>query len=468
MSHDLKATPVEPSAPNGVLNGYSNKFERINLQSENPLSALVPEQFIAIIPSFTLESGVTLKNAPVAYTTRGKLSTERNNVMIICHALTGNADIGGWWGPLIGSSGRALDISRFFIICMNSLGSPYGTASPVTCKDGLSQNEVYGPHFPLTTIRDDVNLHKMVLDDLEIKQVAVVIGGSMGGMLSLEWAFFGKEYVRSIIPIATSSCHSAWGIGWGESQRQSIFADSKYNNGFYSSSEPPVNGLCAARMSALLTYRSRDSFEARFGRKTLERDKNQLPVGQSMVHLSEEIHGSLHNDGNSSYSYDSLCQPSFNSQVECGINVQFPKNLAPNSTPEFSYSGEKNRPTCFSAQSYLRYQGVKFTKRFDANCYIALTRKMDSHDLSRSRSSSIREALALIQQPVLVLGIESDGLFTVAEQYEIASGAPHGRLEIITGIDGHDAFLIQHEQINKHIICFLHEVLPDIMKADGD
>lgn len=130
--------------------------ERVRAQPENPFSSLVPDQEIAIIPSFTLESGVTLRNVPVAYTTRGTLSPERDNCMVICHALTGSADVSDWWGPLLGGPGRAFDTSRFFVVCLNALGSPYGTASPVTSKDNDPKKGRYGPEFPLTTIRDDV------------------------------------------------------------------------------------------------------------------------------------------------------------------------------------------------------------------------------------------------------------------------------------------------------------------------
>lgn len=111
---------------------------------------------MAIIPSFQLESGVTLSNVPVAYTTRGTLAPTRDNAMVICHALTGSADVADWWGPLLGGAGRAFDTSRFFVVCMNSLGSPYGTASPVTAKDGDPSKGRYGPEFPPTTIRDDI------------------------------------------------------------------------------------------------------------------------------------------------------------------------------------------------------------------------------------------------------------------------------------------------------------------------
>jgi homoserine O-acetyltransferase len=207
--------------------------ERITSQPENPFSALIPNQTIAIIPSFTLESGAVLYNVPVAYSTRGTLSANRDNAMVICHALTGSADVADWWGPLLGGPGRAMDITRFYVVCINSLGSPYGTASPVTYKDGDPSQGRYGPEFPLTTVRDDVNLHKLLLDDLGIRQIAVAIGGSRGGMLVLEWAYFGKDYVRAIVPIATSSQHSAWGISWGEAQRQSIYSDPKYGTFIY-------------------------------------------------------------------------------------------------------------------------------------------------------------------------------------------------------------------------------------------
>jgi homoserine O-acetyltransferase len=123
--------------------------------------------------------------------------------------------------------------------------------------------------------------------------------------------------------------------------------------------------------------------------------------------------------------------------------------------------------TYFSAQSYLRYQGKKFVKRFDSNCYIAMTRKLDTHDVSRDRAATIAEALALIEQPLLVLGIESDGLFTFAEQEEIAQHVKNARLERIDSSEGHDAFLLQFEQVNRYVLGFLKEILPDIMSVEG-
>ncbi|KAI9152097.1 homoserine O-acetyltransferase [Paramyrothecium foliicola] len=454
--------------------------ERTQSQPENPFATLIPDQQIAIVPEFTLESGATLRNVPVAYTTRGKLNANGDNAMIICHALTGSADVSDWWGPLLGGPGRVFDTSRFFIVCMNSLGSPYGTASPVTAKDGDVDKGRYGPEFPLTTIRDDVNLHRLILDDLGVKQVAAVVGGSLGGMFVLEWAYFGKDYIRCVVPIATSSRHSAWGISWGEAQRQSIYADPKYDDGYYSFDDPPSTGLGAARMSALLTYRSRNSFETRFGRNIPDASKVQTIRERSRPNTPSEAHFHIHNDGHRVKRTSLSRQGSESGVVPTGTiggNTDPAKTQPVESAdPQFhgpqkgSLTGGDAIPTStyFSAQSYLRYQGTKFVKRFDSNCYIAMTRKLDTHDVSRNRAATIAEALAMIEQPTLVLGIESDGLFTFAEQEEIAAHVKNARLERIESPEGHDAFLLQFEQVNHYILNFLKEVLPDIMGKEGN
>ena len=130
-------------------------------------------------------------------------------------------------------------------------------------------------------------------------------------------------------------------------------------------------------------------------------------------------------------------------------------------------NSKKSTSHYFSAQSYLRYQGSKFVGRFDANCYIAITRKLDTHDVSRGRGATVKEALSKIEQPALVLGIESDGLFTIAEQREIAEGIPGAKLGKIDSPEGHDAFLLQFEQVNKYLLEFFRERLPEIMNSPG-
>lgn len=325
------------------------------------------------------------------------------------------------------------------------------------------------------------------MDDLGVKQVAAVVGGSMGGMLVLEWAYFGKDYVRAIVPIATSSRHSAWGISWGEAQRQSIYADPKYDDGYYSFSDPPVTGLGAARMSALLTYRSRNSFEARFGRNIPDPMRQQTIRGTSRPSTPSETHFHIHNDGHkftrTSRTNSQSDKPGGTSAATAPVLSAVSREIAesegaPSLDPQFSgpklggggsLTQEQSAPTStyFSAQSYLRYQGQKFVKRFDSNCYIAITRKLDTHDVSRGRAATVPEALAMIEQPTLVLGIESDGLFTLSEQEEIAQHVGRARLEKIDSQEGHDAFLLQFEQVNRFILAFLNEYLPDIMQREG-
>jgi homoserine O-acetyltransferase len=464
--------------------------DTVTSQPENPFARLIPDQKFAIIPRVTLESGVELINVPVAYKTYGTLSSAGDNAMVICHALTGSADVGDWWGPLLGGSGKAFDTSRFFVVCMNSLGSPYGSASPVTPKDGDPALGLYGPEFPLTTVRDDVNIFKLVLDDLGVRQIAAVIGGSMGGMLVLEFAYFGRDYVKCIIPIATSARYSAWGISWGEAQRQSIYSDPKYDDGYYTFEDPPSTGLGAARMSALLTYRSRDSFESRFGRNTPDLSKQQtINAVPRPAHASYQ-HWAIHNHGhknarsprpsrtNSSAAMSTAAtQADLESHDASDPPSPQPQKKAYDTGPHASAPNSKGlTPHYFSAQSYLRYQADKFIKRFDANCYIAITRKLDTHDVSRYRYpegtdpetldpvSALEHALSLIEQPTLVLGIKSDGLFTFAEQQELAAHIPNATLKTIDSPDGHDAFLLEFEQVNKHLRAFLDSVLPEIMK----
>ena len=312
----------------------------------------------------------------------------------------------------------------------------------------------------------------------------------MGGMLVLEYAYFGKDYVRTIVPIATSSRHSAWGISWGEAQRQSIYCDPKYDDGYYSFDDPPASGLGAARMSALLTYRSRDSFESRFGRNTPDPCRKQNINGKSRPATPSSEHWAVHNDGHKTAR---ISKPAGSNGIESrpgssGAATPTPVAIDPLSNytdPQFHgattfeqpapsrpLSERKHTATYFSAQSYLRYQGEKFVKRFDSNCYIAITRKLDTHDVSRNRvppgsPNAVAIALSQISQPTLVLGIESDGLFTFAEQQELAAAIPNSTLRTIDSPEGHDAFLLQFEQVNRHILDFFRKVLPDIMDGPG-
>ncbi|KAK9456298.1 Alpha/Beta hydrolase protein [Dipodascopsis uninucleata] len=440
----------------------TSHYKRVNSQAENPYFGIVHGQEVAIIPEHTLESGIVIREFPVAYKTWGKLNDKGSNVMVICHTLTGSADVGDWWGPLIGP-GRAFDTSRFFIVCMNSLGSPYGSASP--CTYNSETGTYYGPEFPLVTVRDDVRIHRLILDDLGVKQIAAVVGGSMGGMLVLEYAFFGSDYVRSIVPLATSSRHSAWCISWGEAQRQCIYSDPKYEDGYYSLNDPPSSGLGAARMSALLTYRSRNSFESKFGRNVPDPTRHRtINIPQRQPENLSEENWAVHNDG---FKLGRKLASERTTPEPADSSTSSLTGQSPASSSSTSLNGTKRPQTFFTAQSYLRYQGDKFVKRFDANCYIAITRKLDTHDVSRDRGGDVRTALATLKQPALVIGIESDGLFTFAEQEEIAEYMPNARVARIDSPEGHDAFLLEFAEVNKLILEFLKEVIPDIMSQEG-
>lgn len=461
--------------------------------SDNRFSRLIPSQRIANVDTFELEEGTVLQNVQVAFKTWGKLNARRDNAMVICHALTGSADVEDWWGPMMGR-GLAFDPSRYFIFCANVLGSPYGTTSPVTLNPATGER--WGPEFPLATIRDDVRLHRLILDHLGVSSVAAVIGGSMGGMQVLEWAMLhGKSYVRNIVPIATSPHHSAWGISWGEAQRQAIYSDPSYEEGYYDDDKPPSIGLAAARMAALLTYRSRDSFESRFGRREMEsRVPSPTGVLASATSLANSSSGSdsgrerareAHNDGyrippsgssrrkGSSSSLASLGGSSGSAPtVPASPHVPAPASPSLTGNPG-SLTGAAKRPFIYTAQSYLRYQGDKFTSRFDANCYIAIGRKMDSHDVCRGRMPESTDASLSSWHPLneapphtLVLAISSDALFTLDEQRTMVSHLPDARLVVVESPEGHDGFLLEFEQINKHILDHLKQRLPEIYAVE--
>lgn len=243
-------------------------------------------------------------------------------------------------------------------------------------------------------------LHKIILDYLGVSSVAVVIGGSMGGMTALEWPLCFPGFVKRIIPMATCAKHSAWCIGWGEAQRQAIYSDAAFQGGYYT--RQPTSGLSAARMAGLLTYRSRDSYEERFGRMLSPPQRN---------------------------------------------------------------IDEHSRPM-FSAQSYLLHMGAKFADTFDANCYVHITHKMDTHDITRGRVPvDVEEAEALsivlgtLPPHALVISIDTDGLCLPLEQRVIAEGIPGAELVVISSLAGHDGFLVECDRINPIVVDYLRREL---------
>ncbi len=212
---------------------------------------------------FTLESGARLPSVTVAFRTWGRRDADGGNAVLVCHALTGSADVDRWWGDLLGS-GRALDPGRDFVVCSNVLGSCYGTTGTISPRPGGHGR--WGGDFPAITVRDIVRVQAALLDALGVRRLRLVLGGSLGGMQVLEWALLFPERVDAIAPIAVSARHSAWCIGLSEAQRQAIYADPRWQGGHYPAGDGPEAGLAVARQIAMCTYRSRASLEARFSR----------------------------------------------------------------------------------------------------------------------------------------------------------------------------------------------------------
>ena len=216
---------------------------------------------------FTTELGGLLPSVRVAYRTWGTLNSRKDNVVLICQALTGSADADAWWDGMF-SRGGAFDESTDFIICTNVLGSCYGTTGPISVNPLTGSH--YGPAFPLITIRDMVHVQRLLLAGLGIERVKLVVGASLGGMQVLEWGFLYPDVVQALMPMGASGRHSSWCIGQSEAQRQAIYADRDWNDGWYQEGHPPGKGLAAARMMAMCTYRSFENFQSRFGREVQE------------------------------------------------------------------------------------------------------------------------------------------------------------------------------------------------------
>ena len=213
---------------------------------------------------FELENGETLPDARIAYRSWGRLTPTGTNAVVVCHALTGSPDVDLWWSGLLGP-GRALDPDRDFIICCNVLGSCYGSTGPASERAGTGER--WGSNFPATTVADTVRAHRLVLDALGVRGIRLVIGGSLGGMQTLEWALQDTRVAAAAV-VAAPARHSAWSIAISEAQRAAITADPRWCGGDYNPTSPPDDGLAAARKMAMCSYRTPQSLGERFERRT--------------------------------------------------------------------------------------------------------------------------------------------------------------------------------------------------------
>jgi homoserine O-acetyltransferase len=332
--------------------------------------------------SWTTESGYTFPSVDIAWKSWGTLNAERDNVILICHALTGHAAADEWFSGLF-DEGGILDPKKQFILCINVPGSCYGSTGPISINP--KTGKAWQADFPEITIRDIVTFQQLLLDQWDIRGIELALGGSMGGMTALEFDIM-DERIKSTALFVVGKAHAPWAIGISQAQRLAIYADENWKEGFYDLELPPAKGLVAARAMAMITYRTPRNYDQKFGRQ---------------IHPEKKIY-----------------------QVE----------------------------------SYLNYQGQKLTERFDANTYIILSKAMDSHDVSRGRGS-FEEVLGDLNKPVLVVGFESDRLYPLEEQRELAALLPHAQLAELKSPYGHDAFLIEFEQLNEQLNTFYHSFI---------
>ena len=246
-------------------------------------------RFLRLPGSFLLDSGERLRDVEIAYRTWGRLAPGGDNAVVVCHALTGSADVDRWWGKLLGS-GRALDPDADFVVAANLLGSCYGTTGPSTSRTGGGAGgaapPAWGGDFPAITVRDQVRLQQRLLDALAVERIRLVIGGSLGGMVALEWALLDPARVAAIAVLSAPAYHGPWGIALSELGRRALALDPKYRGGHYPADDPPTAGLALARAIAMTSYRSRPGFEQRFGR---DRRDGRFEVTRYLEHQGKKL-----------------------------------------------------------------------------------------------------------------------------------------------------------------------------------
>lgn len=353
-------------------------------------------KILKINEPITLKSKKVLNGVEIAYETYGKLSEDKDNAILVLHALTGSAHAAyrhkdtnkdGWWDDMIGSN-KAFDTDKYFIISSNVLGGCYGTTGPASINPDT--NKPWALDFPVITIEDMVNIQKRLLDYFGIKKI-IVAGGSMGGMQALEWSIKYPDIVKSTILIATSARLNAQGIAFNAVARNAILTDKNFNNGNYYDKTPPACGLSIARMIGHITYLCEEAMYKKFGREFKD-------------------------------------------------------------TPSFDFGID------FQVESYLAHQGKIFVDRFDANSYLYITKALDYYDPIKEYGS-LEKALENTQSRFLIISFSTDWLFTTAQSKQIVSALIKLNKDVsfveLESKCGHDAFLLEFEKQTKIIKSFL-------------
>jgi homoserine O-acetyltransferase/O-succinyltransferase len=361
------------------------------------------KKILKLTHPFEMRRGGALQGVEIAYETWGDIAFCYDNAILIftglspsAHAASSTEDPSpGWWEDMIGP-GRPIDTRKFFVICVNSLGSPFGSTSPASINPATGQP--YRLTFPVLTVEDIAHAGYEVVSSLGIKKLAAVIGPSLGGMTVLAYCALFPNSARSVVSISASARSAPFAIALRSLQREIIRRDLAWSDGNYTPDAMPVSGMRLARKLGMITYRSAKEWALRFGR---ERANVERKPGDPF-----------------------------------GID--------------------------FEVESYLESHAAKFTGQYDPNCYLYISRAMDLFDLA-DHGGSVAEALRRFTvDRALIIGVETDLLFPIEQQQELADGLTAGGKEVqlarFSSLQGHDSFLVDMDRFRPVIADFLSKL----------
>ena len=373
------------------------------MEEINSVGIVKPKIFKCADP-IKLSCGMALDNYELIYETYGKLNKNKDNAVLVCHALSGNQHVAGkhkktdkhpgWWDSLVGP-GKPLNTNKFFVIGINNLGGNEGSTGPKSINP--KTKKVWGSSFPIITVEDWVKTQKTLINYLGIQRLSSVIGGSLGGMQALEWNLQFPNEVKNTIIIAAAPNLTAQNIAFNEVARQSIITDPDFQKGnFYTKKNKPKRGLRVARMLGHITYLSNDAMKSKFGRKKKNKD--------------------------------------------------------------FKY----NFNTEFEIESYLNYQGDKFAQEFDANTYIRMTKALDYYDPTKQNKKKLSAVFKKIKSKFLVISFTSDWRFSPSRSKEIVKSLLDNNINVsyaeISAESGHDAFLMSDDHYHEILNSFFKNI----------
>ena len=379
------------------------------------MSFIATPQSMLFEAPLALQSGASIGGYRLAYETYGELNAARSNAVLICHALNASHHVAGvyegqdrsegWWDNMVGP-GKPVDTDRFFVIGVNNLGSCFGSTGPKDVNPATGQ--AWGAGFPVVTVEDWVAVQARLLDALGIRQLAAVMGGSLGGMQALSWTLQFPDRVRHAVVVASAPNLTAENIAFNEVARRAIVTDPDFHGGdFYQHGVLPRRGLRIARMIGHITYLSDDVMNEKFGRQ-----------------LREAVAGHV-----SGYRF---------------------------STQDIE----------FQIESYLRYQGDKFSDYFDANTYLLITRALDYFDPARTFDGSLTQAMARAQAGFLLVSFTTDWRFAPARSREIVKALLENRRAVsyaeIDAPHGHDAFLLDDPRYLGVVRSYFQNIATEI------